>query len=288
MKWFRKLERKYGKYAIRNLINYIVVLYIIGFVLNLLPIFQETGGVYYTYCSLDAEKIFQGQVWRFVTFLMDPPSTSVIFGALMIYLYFQIGQVLEQIWGSFRFNVYFFMGIIGNVLAAVLIYLITGESFTLGTTYINLSLFLAYALTFPDARFMLFFVIPIKAKYLAYADILLYVYMFIMGLLGQNWTVCIEITLSLLNFILFFFMTRNFSGGTQKVVKQRIRFQKQVREGQRRNSVHSCAVCGITDIDAPDMTFRYCSKCEGSYEYCSDHLYTHRHITKADMMNQTS
>lgn len=280
MKWFLKLERKYGKFAIPGLMNYIVVFYIIGLLLQ-----WFAPGVFEKYFSLNAEMICRGQIWRLVTFLMDPPSTSIIFAAFMIYMYFQIGQVLEQIWGMFRFNVYFFMGMLGNIAAALLVYLIFGKSYSLGATYITMSLFLAYAATFPNMKFMIFYVIPVKAKWLAIADILLYAYMLGIGLLVQDWGVCIEIVMSLLNFIIFFIVTRNYAAVHPKVVRRRVKFKREMQIGKQRQGIHVCSVCGITDIDKPDMVFRYCSKCEGNHEYCSEHLYSHRHVTKNDMLN---
>ena len=169
MDWFQKLERKYSKYAIQNLMMYIIVLYAVGFVFEVFA-----PGVYSTYLSLDFAYIFKGQIWRLVTFIIQPPSTSIIFVFFSLYFYYLIGTVLENIWGSFKFNVYFFSGVILNIIAALIIYLIFGISFNMSTHYINLALFMAFAMEQPDMEVLLFFVIPIKIKWMAILDAVIF------------------------------------------------------------------------------------------------------------------
>ena len=160
-----KMERKFGKYAIPNLMQYIIILYVLGMVLRI-----ATPGVYETYFMLDASQILHGQVWRIFTFLLQSPSNNLLFFIITLYFYYMIGSVLERTWGSFRFNVYYFTGVIGTVLAAIFIYLITGRVYYLDTTYINASLFLAFAFEYPDMEVLLMFILPIKMKWLAYID----------------------------------------------------------------------------------------------------------------------
>ena len=171
-----KMERKFGRYAIPNLMYYIVILYAVGVLVQMMaPAF------YIQYLMLDARAILHGQIWRVVTFMIWPPSGSLFFNLIAIYLYYNLGMTLERVWGTFRFNVYFFMGVIGHVLAALLIYIITGQVYILTTDYLNFSLFFAFAATFPEMQFYLFFVLPIKAKYLALFDGLYFVYGFLFG-----------------------------------------------------------------------------------------------------------
>ena len=169
MNWFAKFEKKFSKYAIKNLMFYIIVLYAIGFVMN-----TFFNGLYDAYFSLDFAMIFKGQVWRLFTFILQPPSNSIIFVVFVLYFYYLIGSVLERIWGSFRFNVYFFTGVILNILASLIIYLIWGLSFKLSTNYINLALFMAFAMEQPDMEVLLFFIIPIKIKWMAILDAVIF------------------------------------------------------------------------------------------------------------------
>lgn len=264
-----KLERKFGKYAIPNLMQYIIILYVLGMVLRI-----ATPGVYETYFMLDASQILRGQVWRIFTFLLQSPSTNILFFLITLYFYYMIGTVLEKTWGSFRFNVYYFTGVIGTVLAAIIIYLVTGRVYYLDTTYINASLFLAFAFEYPDMEVLLMFILPIKMKWLAYIDMALYAYSLVVG----NWGTRIAIIVSLLNFILFFSSIIRRKGYSPKQVHRKMVYTKAVKQAKKASTHHKCAVCGRTEEDDETLEFRYCSRCNGNYEYCQDHLFTHQHV----------
>lgn len=276
MNTLSKLERKFGKYAIPNLMYYIIILYGVGVAVQMInPQF------YIEYLMLDARAILHGQIWRIVTFMIWPPSSDIFFNLIAIYLYYNLGTTLERVWGTFRFNVYFFMGVLGHVLAAIIIYLMTGSVYPLTTDYLNFSLFFAFAATFPDMQFLLFFVIPVKAKWLALFNGAYFMY----GLVFGNPVTRVAIFMSLLNFVIYFAMSR---GGrfNPKEIKRKKEFKTQVTQAAqtaKRTGRHRCAACGRTDLDNPNLVFRFCSKCEGDYEYCQDHLYTHQHVTRGGM-----
>ncbi len=273
MSFFDKLESKYGRYAIHNLMNYFMVLYVIGFVICLVP---STGGIglYYMYLSLDVPMILRGQIWRLITFLMYPPSTSMIFGIIMIILYYQLGNTLERVWGAFRFNFFMFMGVLMHIIAAFVLYLVLGVPVYLTPDNLNLSIFLAFALTFPDMQFLIYFVIPIKAKYLA----AFYGILALLNMVVGNLATRITIFLSLFNFIVFFVLTKNHNQLSFQGMKRKQEFKSATKIKPEGATRHRCAVCGRTEVDSPDMEFRFCSKCKGNYEYCSEHLFTHRHV----------
>lgn len=264
-----KMERKFGKNAIPNLMQYIIILYVLGMVLRI-----ATPGVYETYFMLDASQILHGQVWRIFTFLLQSPSNNLLFFIITLYFYYMIGSVLERTWGSFRFNVYYFTGVIGTVLAAIFIYLITGRVYYLDTTYINASLFLAFAFEYPDMEVLLMFILPIKMKWLAYIDMALYVYSLVVG----NWGTRIAIIVSLLNFILFFSSIIRKKGYSPKQIHRKMTYTKAVKQAKKSTTHHKCAVCGRTEEDDETLEFRYCSRCNGNYEYCQEHLFTHQHV----------
>lgn len=284
MNWLDKLERKFGRYAIHNLMYYIIILYVAGLVLQLL-----SPSWYYQYLSLDVNAILHGQIWRIVTFIIQPPQTSYIFMVFALYLYYMLGRELERTWGAFRFNLYFFAGMFFHVLAAFAAYFITGISFPLGTWYLNMSLFLAFAAVYPDMQFYLFFMIPVKAKWLGLLDGLYFLYTIVQaflpayggGMFGFVYrSNAIAAAVSILNFVIFFLGSRNmrrFSPGQQR---RRQQFQKKIRpENHYANGAkHRCAVCGRTELDDPSLEFRYCSKCNGNFEYCQDHLFSHIHV----------
>ncbi len=271
MKFFYNLERRYRKYAIPNLMYYIIGMYGTGLFLQLFaPEF------YLQYLALDAQKILSGQVWRVVTFMIYPPGGGSLFGSLIgMYLYYMLGVNLERIWGAFRFNVYFFMGVIGHVAAALVVYIFFRQRIYLTTEFLNYSLFFAFAATFPDLEFLLFFVIPIKAKWMAMFNGIYFLYEFIMG----NMATRVTILMSLINFFVFFLLTRDLNRFNPKEIKRKQNFHRQMKIMPQGGTHHKCAVCGRTEKDSPNLEFRYCSKCEGSLEYCSEHLYTHKHVT---------
>ena len=265
-----KLERKFGRYAIHNLMYYIIILYALGYVIvTFVPQF------YVQYLSLDPTMILRGQIWRIITFIIYPPNTGLFYFLLSMYLYYSIGKILEAQWGAFRFNVYVFLGILGHVLAEIVITLAFGFSPNLLPVALDFSLFFAFALTFPDVEFLLMYLIPIKAKWLAVAEGAVYLYYLIAGDLATK----IEIGMTMANVIVFFLLTRNCNRINPKEIKRKHDFKSQVRMKPQGRTRHKCAVCGRTEQDGPGMEFRYCSKCAGNYEYCQDHLYTHKHVT---------
>lgn len=199
MTFYQKLERRFGKYAVPNLMKYICVIYVVGY---LIQMFNPL--LYFYYLDLDAEAILHGHIWRIITFIFYPPSTRFLWMIVALFVYYSLGMTLERVWGTFKYNFFYFTGVILLVLSAILIYLVTGYSVHLYPTYMTFSIFLAYALTFPDTTFLLYFIIPIKAKWLAIAEVVLYLFYFVaLPGLGNK----VAILTSLLNVALFFFLT---------------------------------------------------------------------------------
>ena len=287
MKWLDKLERKYGKYAIPNLMYYVIILYIIGFVIDIV-----SPQLYTDYLALDANAILHGQIWRIFTFIIQPPNSSYFFILFALYLYYMIGKTLEYMWGAFRFNLYFFSGMLLHVIACLLIYLIFGMNFQMGSFYLNMSLFFVYVALFPDAEFLLFFIIPIKAKWLGIIEGAYFAITIAAGFIVQVGSTLwfsllqagimalpansISALLSLLNFIIFF-LGSNRNRFSPKQARRRTIYQKKVHVASQNNTHHRCAICGRTEKDDENLEFRFCSKCKGNYEYCQDHLFTHEH-----------
>ena len=279
-KWLNKLERKYGSHAIPNLMYYIIIIYAAGAVIGLVA-----PSVYYNYLALDIGKVLHGQVWRLFTFLLEPyPLNSFLdYFWLMIelYLYYYIGRSLEQIWGSFRFNLYYLSGVLCNIIAAFILYAVMGDMiYPCGLTYISRSLFLAFAVVFPDVRLLLMFIIPIKVKWLGYlyGGILAYdVILYMLSGTKQGIAMGVAILVAVANFLVFFFSTRNYNRISPQQVRRKQQYRKQT-SNVTTFPRHRCTVCGRTERDNPDLEFRFCSKCQGEHEYCMEHLYTHEHI----------
>ena len=281
MNFLNKMERKYGRYAIHNLTKYMIGCYAIGYILVYLG--QMFGGNFFQYLLLSPYHIMHGQIWRIVSWILIPPSSSnIIFVLIMLSFYYYLGTALERTWGAFRYNVYILGGMLCTVIGAFILYFISGpnEMFSLingmsfSTYYINLSIFLAFAMNYPDMEVLFMMIIPIKIKYLALLDVAYLLYDLIRG----GWGTRTVIVASLLNFIIYFLMTRNYRRiSPQEIHKQQFKkaVHPQMTPGGTR---HKCAVCGRTEKDGEHLEFRYCSKCNGNYEYCQDHLFTHQHI----------
>lgn len=273
--WLDKMERRFGRYAIRNLTMYLLAGYAIGYLLSF------TMPQLLTYFTLEPALILKGQVWRLLSWVIIPPNDNIIFVIFMMLLYYSLGNTLESYWGAFRYNVYIFSGILFTVIGAFivngLIGSITGFGSLYSTYYINMSIFLACASIMPDYQLLLYGIIPIKMKWLAVLDVVLLAVDAVQGGL----IIRIVIIASLLNFIIFFFCNRNLRGHSPKQAARRKKFQKQISRPQNQyagGAKHRCAVCGRTELDDPTLEFRYCSKCNGNYEYCQDHLFTHEHV----------
>ena len=288
--------------------KYVIIVYAAGYIVNII-----NAKFYYEWLMLDIDKLLHGQVWRLVTFIIQPMEDNILFMLLLLYVYYSIGSTLERVWGSFFFNLYYFMGIFFNILAVVVIYLIFyfkygfGISYPIQLGYINLSMLLAFSVTFPETRFYLMFLIPFKAKYLAFLYMAILGYTVFQGfsgttigimsegivpVVGVDCGICVLISIlaALVNFFIYFVMLKKHLRPGN--IKRRMQFKRSYNQGmqysQSQQSVnqeghrvitrHKCAVCGRTELDGENLQFRFCSKCNGNYEYCQDHLFTHTHI----------
>ena len=278
--WIDKIERKYSKYAVHNLSLYMVICFAIGYALAILP---TTSGIL-DYLSLEPSKILRGQVWRLFTWVISPTRQDNVFWVLIsMYFYYSIGRTLENVWGAFRYNVYIFSGLFYTVIGAFIMYgilaFIGAGSIQIGylftTYYICMSIFLAFAATFPEMEILLMFIIPIKVKVLG----VVYVVIMIVECIGGGLFIAIPIVASLFNFLIFFFSGRKRIGISRAQQTMRKEFRSKVKAAPKQTVTrHKCAICGRTDESNPELEFRFCSKCNGNYEYCNDHLFTHKHV----------
>lgn len=286
-----KFEKKFGKYAIRNISLMLIMCYAVGYVI------QFVSGDFLGFLTLDPYRILHGQIWRIVTWIIIPPSSFNIFTLIMLYFYYSVGNTLERTWGAYRYNVYLFSGmlftVLGSFAALGLCYVFQGEmmayygaadvcsacSGLFSTYYINMSILLAFAATFPDAQILLMFVVPVKMKWMGviYGALLVFGMFQDMGNPLANIFYRTAIVASLLNFVIFWFTSRGHIHMSPREIKRRQEFRHELKKNMR-VSGHKCAICGRTDADDPTLEFRYCSKCEGNYEYCQNHIFTHEHV----------
>jgi len=282
MDFFQKMERKFGRYAINNITLYLVVGCIIGFFLESSPLIK--------FLNFDVYSILHGQIWRLFTWVLLPAPTGSGVGNMMLSAIFLLclipmGRQLEMALGTFKVNVFIIGGILLSDIGGILIYFIFGGvSIYLTTYYILLSIFMALAICFPDAQVNLYFLIPIKMKWILFLYIADMLYnLFVLSQYGMLvlLTRGAVIILAIINFFLFFWLVAR--KGPSMAQKQRQRAYKTNATPMRGSgpvTKHKCAVCGKTELDDPNLEFRFCSKCDGNYEYCQDHLFTHQHIKR--------
>lgn len=255
-----RLERKLGRYAVPNLTLVLVFgQSLCWFLANAKPEFADD-------IVFVPNLVLQGEVWRLLTFLFYPPSSNALFTFFILYLFYFMGTALEGYWGVFRYNVYLLIAYLATIAASFIVRDQPGTN-----VFIGASVYLAFAFLYPEFIIRLFFIIPIRIKWLAWATWVGYLIMFILG----DWAIRFSVLASVANFLLFF--------GAR--IYKRVRYgswrlgqkAKKVIEGDK--PFHVCAVCGITDKTHPQMDFRYCPDCAGSVGYCTQHINQHEHKT---------
>lgn len=287
-----RLRRKLEKYAIPNLTLYLIICYGIGYLMQ----FLVPAG--YQYLMLDPFLVLKGQVWRLVTWILIPPDSSNIFFVLItLYLYYSLGGLLERIWGTYKYNVYLFSGLLFTILGAFVLcgysvlvgaqptmytglYLLNNGSAVyfgqFSTYYINMSIFLACAASIPDVQVLLMFLFPIKVKWLG----IVYGIILLVNCIQGGIATWIVVIFSLLNFLVFFLRSKGKMHLSVGQIRRQQEFHQKMRSAGQTKGItrHKCAVCGRTELDGDDLEFRFCSKCNGNYEYCQYHLFTHEHV----------
>ena len=274
------------RFGIPNLMRVIVIGNVAVYVLMLLTQANDANALSFLTFNLNA--LLHGEVWRLVTFVFVPAYSSPFALLIGLYFYYWIGSTLERQWGTAKFNLYYISGALLTVLGVVLASLITGNPYltAAGTGYVNLSMFFAFAFLFPDTTVLLFFILPVKMKWLAYLDGALFAFDIIKAIGAHNWAGVVLPIVALLNFAVFiwpevhYLKERAKYQNSRKTVQFRQAQQQQAKQAQQQGYRHKCAVCGRTDTDYPDLQFRYCSKCVGYHCFCQDHIFNHVHFTE--------
>ena len=287
----KKLRGRFDRFCFRhrdkgipNLMLYITIGAAIVYIISMI----NGGSFLYQLLCFDKAAILQGQVWRLLTYALTFDSGNILYTAIALICYYSLGRAIENAWGTFRFNLFYLTGI----LMMDIYCMIFGGYATAG--YLNLSLFLAYATMYPDAQFLLMFIIPVKAWIFALLDLALV----LIGQLGNPFPYNLFSVISLANYFLFFGKDvlnvipvswrmnarRLFKkGGSKKQKAKTIPFPN---AGSYQATVatpkapytHKCTVCGRTDLTNPELEFRYCSRCKGYFCYCQDHINNHNHV----------
>lgn len=258
MKLLDKMENKLGKYSIKNVTLIIIICQVIAY-------FAIIGGLMEASdLSISYTRILQGQIWRAITFISIPPTLNPFFIIFSWYLFYSMGSTLEHYWGTFHYNMYLLIGI---VLTNAFSFLLKMDVYS--NAFFQSSVFLAFTFLHPNYQLRLFFILPIKIKWLALLTWLAYLWVVVTGHFAYKMLVIVSVT----NFFLFFYKDLYF-----KIRYRKNRVKQSINKDKIKNTpVHICKECGITDKDDPYMVFRYCSLCEPKQCYCEDHIHDHNH-----------
>ena len=275
--------------GVRNLMLFIAIG---NALVYLLYILKPENPLFYDLLVFDGAAILRGQVWRLISYpLVYMVERGVLFGALGLFFYYWCGTVLEQYWGTLRFNCFYLVNILATDLAALLL----GVSAVV--TYVNLSLFLAVATLAPEEQIRIWFVIPVKMKWLAWlylgltmVSVIIGIVTMIAGIADQS-GVYLGWLLSLVPVGVYLLFFGKQAAGilpdflryhpTRKSWKRKVK-QGRIYEVPNKQSMarFRCTVCGRTELTNPGLEFRYCSKCAGYRCYCEDHIHNHVHISE--------
>ena len=284
----KDLRRRFERFCFRNrdkgIPNLMLYLSLGSALVYLMSQFAGSNLLYY-WLYFDRSLILQGQVWRLFTYPLTYSAGNLLLTAISLFCYYSIGRAMENIWGTLRFNLYYLSGVL---MMDIFCMIFGGYA---DVYYLNLSLFLAYATMFPNAQFLLMFIIPVKAWIFALLDLLLVLY----GLVSYPFPFNIFSVISLANYFLFFGKdVMNVIPASWRINAARI-FKKKPKKAKvvpfpnagsyeattarpQAPYTHRCTVCGRTDVTNPELEFRYCSRCNGYYCYCQDHISNHTHI----------
>ncbi len=278
-----KLERRSKGLGRFNLMPVLIGLYAAGYLV--VTMFPEV----YAFLYFDPQLILKGQVWRLVSFVMIPSSTQLFVALITCFIYFSISRAIGMTLGLFKLNFFLISGLVIEVLAGFLYYVVMKNTMyviALSPYYMYATLFVLFAMMYPDARFLFMFIFPIRGRYMVFVTLALYLVEVVIAFrqvaAGYGWMLVFMIVAAVLNLLLFLLLSNyTFRRRPSNVVRMQgfrraeAEAEKKIRTAPR----HKCAVCGRTDRTHPELEFRYCTRCEGSYEYCMEHLYTHQHVT---------
>jgi len=238
-----------------------------------------------TFMAFHPALIMQGQVWRLITWVFLPLSgIHIIFFAIMMYFYYLIGSTLEREWGTGKFTIFYSFGVLLNIIYGAVMWFAFDTLVPLNPAFLNLSLFFAFATLFPDFTIRLLLIIPIKIKWLAIVNAGFFIYSIAIDIVQGYLLIAFLPVVAILNYILICGddLLSNLRPLRARRSPRVINFKKAAKKAKRDHDAQSyqrkCAVCGKTDVEYPDLEFRFCSRCNGYHCFCVDHINNHIHF----------
>lgn len=270
------------RFGIPRLMLYIII----GNAIVYLFTMMDSTGTLVSLLAFNPAMFCRGQIWRIVTFVFVPNTYRAIVLLLELYFYYFIGSTLEREWGSGKFTIYYLMGVVLTAVYSLVAYWISGMTVSVTASYLNFSMFFAFATLYPDQRVLLFYFIPIKVKWLGIANAVYFVITMISYLLAGLVVPALLPLVAVLNYLvfcgewLFDALRPQRAAQRARTIKFKSAAKKIQREQKNAPYTRKCAVCGRTDTDHPELEFRYCSRCQGYHCFCQDHINNHIHFTE--------
>jgi membrane associated rhomboid family serine protease len=275
MSWIDRLDAKLGRYAVPNITVLLIAGQVVAYVLNNMPREPGTAPVLAS-IQLVPSLVLSGEWWRLITYVFDPPPSNVLFAVIFWYLFYLMGSTLEAQWGALRYNLYLLLGYLASVAMTFATYFAFGAADAPASNlYLQSTVFLAFARLYPDFTVMLFFLLPVKVRWLA---LLTWIIFGVTLLFSQSWLERGLVVGAVFNYLVFF--GRDIARDMRHSHK-RMQFQSRaLPHGKKRGRkmAHVCHVCGLSSADSPKTAFRYCSECGGAYCYCPEHIGNHEHV----------
>lgn len=268
---------KHPNFGVPNLMLFIVI----GNVIVWLFSAMDRTGTLASFLAFNPALILKGQIWRLITFVFIPNNYGFL-ALIFFYFYYWIGGTLERQWGTPRFNIFVLTGVVLTIIYGMAVYLITGVSYSVDAYYIYMSMFFSFATLFPDMQVLLFFIIPIKIKWLAYIDAIY----FLLAVVTTKFPINLLPIVAMLNYVIFFgdSLISAVTRGKVRYSKKTVDFKREVKKINKEQEsmpyTRKCAVCGRTDAEHPELEFRFCSRCAGYHCFCQDHINSHIHFTE--------
>ena len=271
--------QKHRGFGIQRLMLYIVVISA-----GVLVALMASGGEFFRFLYFDPVLILRGEVWRLITWIFSPVNSNPLWAAVALYFYYFVGSTLEREWGAGKFTIFYAFGILLNAIYGFIMWFVVRTPVALTPTFLNFSMLFAFATLFPDFSIRLFFIIPLKVKWLALFNAVFFAVSIIQGIWTGDYFQALLPVVAILNYILMcgYELLSYIRPLKVRTSPQVVNFKKAAKQVKRdladKPYRHKCAVCGRTDAEYPDLEFRYCSRCNGYHCFCIDHINNHIHF----------
>jgi hypothetical protein len=259
VRWLDRIERRLDWLHFPGLFKYLTFLGVIAYAL------QWPNRNMVAMLDFDRAKILSGEVWRLFTFLLVPMGMrafsplGVFFLFFAVQIAFMVSDSLEEAWGTTRTTLYILVGWMGLLISQ---FVFVPFSLASGLLLYS-SMFFAFATLYPRVELMLFFILPVQVRILAWLQAIVLLLMIL-----TSPSALVLVFPAMLPYLLW--VLPDFIHGRKSLVKAAHRRRKfQVASGPESQAFHRCEACGRTERDSDELQFY---TLPDGKEYCQEHL----------------